>query len=124
MNATITWDENPKTGRGELTMQFANGIYCTLEHDEPIGAGTDAGAIVALFANLHFDWAERDGRNIRAGSFERCGDCHAPMPHPVPDVPDADDDAAWEAERARHAADCDWVATRAGLREHDGRHAV
>jgi seryl-tRNA synthetase len=72
----------------------------------------EAEAAIIELRKLGEDWAEAeyDVREIDA-PFERCIYCYVDVP--AADVPAYRDDEAWAEIATHHAADCEWVTTRA-----------
>lgn len=72
----------------------------------------EAEAAIVELRKLGEDWAEAeyDVREIE-DAFERCVYCYVDVP--VVGVPAYNDDEAWAEIATHHAADCEWVTTRA-----------
>jgi hypothetical protein len=68
MNATITWYEDRKTGKGMLLCECEDGTEERIEYDgEPIHPGkVDSDHIASLFG--FWDWVEQNDEYIHCGT--------------------------------------------------------
>ncbi len=70
-NGTITWNENPKTGKGELTLRLDDDSLIVIEDEDPISASTDSHAVAGLFSfqGVSYETVESDREYIHLGGI-------------------------------------------------------